>query len=159
MPGSDVPASDPSVVKVKARALDFIAGEDVWSSGLPCAFAVCVTLAFVELASFSALSSFASCSFQATAFNRRMRLASLTLRRKRGSVANVRKVSFRILEYAGDAPLWMRARYESVSRTGALRRMSQTYIRKDDYQFVRDITQLVFLCAHHAIAITLDSLI
>jgi hypothetical protein len=67
-----------------------------------------------------------------------MRLASLTLRLKRGSVASVRKVSFRIFEYAGDAPRWMRARYESVSSTGALRRMSQTYIRKDDYQLVRE---------------------
>jgi hypothetical protein len=27
----------------------------------------------------------------------------------------------------------MRARYESVSRTGALRRMSQTYMRREDY--------------------------
>ena len=98
MPGSDVPASEPSVVKVKARALDFMAGDDVCSSGLPCALAVWVTLVFVELANFSARSSLASCSFQATAFRSLIRLASLTLRRKRGSVAKVRKVSFRIFE-------------------------------------------------------------
>lgn len=43
-------------------------------------------------------SSRASCSFQATALRRRMRLASLTRRRKSGSVVRVRKVSLRILE-------------------------------------------------------------
>lgn len=87
--------SEPSVVKVRARALDFIGAEDC-NSGLPCIFAVCVSFpAFTKLA---ARSSFASCSFQATALRRRMRLASLTRRRKRGSVARVRKVSLRILE-------------------------------------------------------------
>lgn len=40
----------------------------------------------------------ASWSFQATALRRRMRLASLTRRRKSGSVVRVRKVSLRILE-------------------------------------------------------------
>ena len=40
----------------------------------------------------------ASWSFHATALRRRMRLASLTRRRKSGSVVRVRKVSLRILE-------------------------------------------------------------
>jgi hypothetical protein len=109
VPGSEVPISDPSVVKVRARALDFIAGVELCNSGLPWAFAVWVTT-FPDFARISARASFASCSFHATALRSLMRLASLTRRRNRGSVANVRKVSFRILEYAGDAPRWMRAR-------------------------------------------------
>lgn len=40
----------------------------------------------------------ASWSFQAMALRRRIRLASLTRRRKSGSVVRVRKVSLRILE-------------------------------------------------------------
>lgn len=57
----------------------------------------------------SRCSSLVSWSLQAIALSKRMRLASLTRRRNRGSVVRVRKVSFRILEYAGEAPRWMRA--------------------------------------------------
>ena len=42
--------------------------------------------------------SYASVSFQATAFKTRVRLFSVTRRRKSGSVARVRNVSLRILE-------------------------------------------------------------
>ncbi|KAI7165246.1 hypothetical protein KC349_g279 [Hortaea werneckii] len=48
--------------------------------------------------------SLASCSFHAIAFSTRVRLFSVTLLRKSGSVVSVRKVSLRILAYAGEAP-------------------------------------------------------
>jgi hypothetical protein len=47
-------------------------------------------------------------------------------------VVRVLKVSLRILEYAGEAPRWMRPRYSSVGIIGVSRRTSQTYIRKVD---------------------------
>jgi len=129
VPGSLAPASEPSVVKVKALALDFMVGVAFCSSGLPCSV--------IEYDSRGGcFSSFASCNFHATALRRRIKDASLTRRRKSGSVARVRKVSLRILEYAGEAPRWMRARYASVSRTGALSNINQTYIRMDDYSVI-----------------------
>lgn len=66
----------------------------------------------------------ASCILHATAFNSRIRLASVTRRLKRGSVARVRNVSLRILVYAGDRPRWMRERYSSVGSGGISRRTS-----------------------------------
>lgn len=74
----------------------------------------------------------ASCSFHATAFSNRLRLASVTRRLKRGSVASVRNVSLRIFEYAGERPRWTRSRYSSVGRGGISSRASQRYIRYDD---------------------------
>lgn len=106
VPGSEAPMSLPSVVSVSARKRLFcgLFGE----TGLPSMdksanpfLGDVVLLAGLRR---SARSIFASWSFHATALRRRMRLASLTRRRKRGSVARVRKVSLRILEYAGDAP-------------------------------------------------------
>lgn len=54
--------------------------------------------------------SLESCSFHATALRSRIRLASVTRRLKRGSVARVRKVSLRILVYSGERPRWIRER-------------------------------------------------
>ena len=68
--------------------------------------------------------SFMSWSFHATAFKSRMRLASVTRRLNRGSVARVRKVSLRILVYAGERPRWIRERYSSVGTDGISRRTS-----------------------------------
>lgn len=79
---------------------------------------------------------FASWSFHATAFNSRIRLASVTRRLNRGSVARVRKVSLRILVYAGERPRWIRERYSSVGTGGISRRMSHRYTRYVDYTSV-----------------------
>lgn len=53
---------------------------------------------------------FSSWSRHATALSSRIRLASVTRRLKRGSVARVRKVSLRILVYSGERPRWTRER-------------------------------------------------
>jgi hypothetical protein len=87
------------VVRVMARAR-FFAGDDAAVSDVE----------GLEPLLGGRRSSFASWSFQAIAFSRRIRLASLTRRRNRGSVVRVRKVSFRILAYAGEAPRWMSPR-------------------------------------------------
>jgi hypothetical protein len=55
----------------------------------------------------------------------RVMLFCVTRRRNNGSPWKVRKVSFVILECAGEAPWRIRSRYTSVRRGGALRRMSQ----------------------------------
>jgi len=73
-------------------------------------------------------------------------------------------VSLRILEYAGDAPRWMSARYASVSRTGALSNINQTYIRSEDYLFINTIPQFAGEgegegLTYHAVRITFYSLI
>lgn len=117
VPGSTTTLlSEPSVVRVKALARPLEAGEE--SRALP----LDPGRAPVELGASKgnecllpeaeelslARSSRASCSFHAIAFSSRIRLASLTRRRKSGSVVSVRKVSLRILEYAGDAPRCMR---------------------------------------------------
>ncbi|KAI6875727.1 hypothetical protein KC323_g290 [Hortaea werneckii] len=61
--------------------------------------------------------SLASWSFHAIAFNTRVRLFSVTRLRKRGSVVSVRKVSLRILAYAGEAPWRTRSRFATRTAT------------------------------------------
>jgi hypothetical protein len=108
-----MPLSEPSVVSVSA--LDRLdAGDDaVYAFPAPPPFPVPGRLCGSCGSEWRLLgaervscrrSSRASCSLHAIALSRRIRLASLTRRRKSGSVVRVRKVSLRILEYAGDAP-------------------------------------------------------
>ena len=112
MPWTYVPGSmtmllsDPSVVRVRALARPLDDGEEISalplepgrllgllgvSYGRECLLPDADELSFAR-------SSLASCSFQAMALRSRIRLASLTRRRKSGSVVSVRKVSLRILE-------------------------------------------------------------
>ena len=79
---------------VDAPCACFPTGLACESSGLPSDVATLVTAEMLEEGG----DSFASCKRHAMALSRRMSEASLTRRLKRGSVANVRKVSLRIFE-------------------------------------------------------------
>jgi hypothetical protein len=105
MPWTYDPASTPGPSESAAEALLVLVGATACISGLNLSLE-----AFVRVdrrPTSLSRSSFSSWSFQATAFRSRIRLASLTRRRNRGSVANVRNVSFRIFPYAGEAPRWI----------------------------------------------------
>ena len=108
IPGSVPPGMEDVLVAVvvDAPCACFPTGLACESSGLPRDVATFVTVERLEEGG----NCFASCKRHAIALSRRMREASLTRRLKRGSVARVRKVSFRILEYAGEGPRWMSER-------------------------------------------------